>query len=116
MPLRSWRMRKRAIFALVCDFLFLILGVRKAISFVRWARVERGFGSVQVGQTRLAGVSKPRKPNYYSGRCGVIANPPPACSTEYVYGHPFAPLAPEYYIVFFSSDERAFQADRWSSP
>src|ERR1035438_8434543 len=109
-------MRKRTIFGLVCAFLLLILGLRTAISFGRWAKVEREFESVQVGQSRLTVVGKLGRPNYYSGRCGVIAIPLKECALEYVCGHPFAPIMPDYYIVSFSSAEQVIEADRWSSP
>ena len=110
------RMRKSVIFSLLCGFLLSIAGLRIAISFVRFSKVEREFASVQIGQSRQEIVSRFGKPRYYSGRCGVIADPLKACSLEYVYGHPFAPLIPEYYIVSFSSDERVIHADRYSSP
>jgi hypothetical protein len=110
------RMRKRTIFALVCVVFLLGFTLKVRLSFARWAKVQREFESVQVGQSRLTIVGKLGKPNYYSGRCGVIANPLPTCTLEYVYGHPFSPLNPDYYVVSFSSDERVIQADRWSSP
>jgi hypothetical protein len=109
-------MRKWKIFWLVCALLLLILGLRTAISFARWAKVERGFESIQVGQSRLTVVGKLGRPNYHSGPCGVIAVPLKACALEYVYGHPFAPIVPDYYIVSFSSGEQVIEADRWSSP
>ena len=110
------RMRKSVIFSLLCGFLLLVAGLRIAISFVRFSKVERKFASIQVGQSRQEIISRLGKPHYYSGRCGVIADPLKTCTLEYVYGHPFAPLIPDYYIVSFSSDERVIQADRYSSP
>ncbi len=110
------RMRKKTIFGIVCGFLLLITGLRVAVSFARFAKVERGFDSVQVGQSRRTIVNDFGRPNYYSGRCGVIVDSLQTCTLEYVYGHPFAPLIPDYYIVSFSSDERVIQAGRYSSP
>ena len=109
-------MRKRTIFGLVCALMLLTLGLRTTISFARWAKVEWGFESVQVGQSQMTVVGKLGRPNYYSGRCGVIAPPLKECALEYVYGHPFAPLIPDYYIVSFSSGQQVIEAERWSSP
>jgi hypothetical protein len=109
-------MRKRTIVSLAVACVLLILGLKAAVSFARFSNVEREFNSVAVGQSRLAVVQKLGTPNYYSGSCGVIHNPPQRCVSEYVYGHPFAPLVPEYYIVSFSSENRVIQADQWDSP
>src|ERR1700679_789250 len=96
---RTHRMRKRTLVSLALACLLLILGLKASISFARFSKVEREFNSVAVGQSRLAIVRKLGRPNYYSGSCGVIHNSPQSCVLEYVYGHPFAPLVPEYYIV-----------------
>jgi|ERR1700734_2910071 hypothetical protein len=109
-------MRKRTIISLALACLLLTLGLKAAVSFARFSNLERHFDSVAVGQSRLAVVEKLGRPNYYSGSCGEIHNPPHGCVLEYVYSHPFAPLIPEYYIVSFSSDDRVIQADPWMSP
>jgi hypothetical protein len=115
-PERADRMRKRTIVSLVLACLLLILGFKAVVSFARFSKVKRGVNSVLVGQSRLAIVQKLGRPNYYSGSCGMIHNPPQRRVLEYVYGPPFAPLVPEYYIVSFSSDDRVIQGDAWMSP
>jgi len=91
MGLQAPRIRKRVILGLVCVFLLLIVGVRETIAFVRWSEVKREFASVQAGQTRIAIAGKPGMPKLDAGRCGVIADAPPGCASEFVYGHPLAP-------------------------
>jgi len=109
--------RKRTIFIVVGISLILILGLRTTMKFAQWTKVQREFDSIQVGQSRLTVLGKLGKPNYYDGPCGrSFTNPLPTCAIEYVYGHPFSPLDPEYYVVSFSSEDRVIQADRWSSP
>jgi hypothetical protein len=56
------------------------------------------------------------KPNYYSGKCGVISIPSSDCVLEYVYSHPFAPIIPEYKVVSFSRDDRVIAAEELDSP
>jgi len=109
-------MRNRNIAILSLDLIVLILGLKAALSFARFAKVERNFSSVAIGQSRDSVVGRLGRPNYYSGKCGVIHNPPQNCTVEYVYGHPFSPLVPEYYIVSFSGDGQVIQADTWMSP
>jgi hypothetical protein len=89
---------------------------RTSVSFARFSNVERKFASVQDGESRVSVITRLGRPNYYSGRCGVIHVPEKGCVTEDVYSHPFAPLIPEYYIVSFSSDDRVIEADQWDSP
>jgi hypothetical protein len=93
-----------------------VLAVRTIYVFARFSKVERQFTSVQTGDSRDSVVTKIGKPNYHSDGCGVIHAPDKGCATEYVYSHPFAPFIPEYYIVYFSSDGRVINADRWDSP
>ena len=108
---RIWRI----ISAIVLVALILV-GVRLAIAFNRFSRVERQFASVEMGQSRNAVLAKLVRPNYHEGSCGVIHFPDKNCATEYVYAHPFAPWIPEYYIVAFSSDDRVIEANKWTSP
>jgi hypothetical protein len=107
--------RTRIILILVAGIV-LILAVRTLLAFVRYSQVERGFGSVHLGESRTAVITKIGKPNYYAGKCGVIHFPDKNCSLEYVYSHPFAPIVPDYYIVSFSPDDRVIEVDPWNSP
>ena len=94
----------------------LVLSVKTAIAFGRYAKAERSFTSVKIGDSRTAVNGTMGKPNYHEGKCGVIHFPDKNCAVEYVYSHPFAPLVPEYYIVSFSPEDRVIEADVWSSP
>jgi len=94
----------------------LILTLRTVVAFAQFSKVERGFVSFQNGQSRSSIITKMGRPNYCSGKCGVIHYPGKSCSLEYVYSHPFAPIIPEYDIISFSSDDRVIEADKWDSP
>ncbi len=107
--------RTRVILILVASIV-LILAVKTIVAFARYSKVERGFASVHVGESRAVVITKIGKPNYHAGECGVIHFPDKNCALEYVYSHPFAPIVPEYYIVSFSSDDHVIEADQWSSP
>jgi len=55
-------------------------------------------------------------PNYHAGACGEIGSAQKDCALEYVYSHPFAPYAPEYYVVSFSPDDRVIDSKHLISP
>ena len=109
-------MRKRKVAGLVCLTFLLATTLRASVLIARFAKVQREFSSLQIGQSRQSVVSKLGKPSYYSGRCGVIATPLPNCSLEYIYAPPLAPFYPDYYVVSFSSDDQIIDADRYPSP
>jgi hypothetical protein len=95
-----------------------VLTLRVVIAFERFSRVEQDFKSIQNGQSRASVTAKFGKPNYYSGKCGMMVEVPVGknCAAEYVYSHPLAPLLPDYYVVSFSADGRVIQADHFVSP
>ena len=94
----------------------LVIAAKTVIAFGRYAKAERSFASVQIGDSRASVIGRMGKPNYHEGKCGVIHFPDKNCALEYVYSHPFAPLIPEYYIVSFSPEDRVIEADEWDSP
>jgi hypothetical protein len=96
--------------------LLLVFAMRTVVAFTHYAKVERAFPSVELGDARASVIGKMGKPNYHAGKCGVIHVPDTSCAVEYVYSHPFAPLVPQYYIVSFSQDDRVIEADEWDSP
>lgn len=93
-----------------------VLAAKTISAFTHYAKVERSFASVQMGDARISVIGKMGEPNYHAGKCGVIHAPDKSCALEYVYSHPFAPLVPEYYIISFSQDDRVIEADEWDSP
>jgi hypothetical protein len=112
----AFDLRKGTIFKIVGTSLILILGLRTTMNYVQWTKVQREFDSVQVGQSRLTVLGKLGKPNWGAGRCDELFAAPPGCAIQYVYGHPFSPLDPDYYVVSFSAEDRVIQAGRSSSP
>jgi hypothetical protein len=103
--------------ALIPSFcVLLVLAIKTIIAFGRYAKAERSFASVQIGDSRASVIGRMGKPNYHEGKCGVIHFPDKNCAVEYVYSHPFAPLVPEYHIISFSPDDRVIEADEWDSP
>jgi hypothetical protein len=109
-------MQRRRVVAILGISFLLLLALRTALSFRRFAGVERNFGSIHDGESRSSVIRRLGTPNYHAGKCGVIANSPPTCAIEYVYSHPFAPLLPDYYVVSFSADDQVIAADRLTSP
>jgi hypothetical protein len=54
-------------------------------------------------------------------RCGEFWAPFPkqeleGCKKEYFYASPFAPLLPQYYVVWFDADDRVQSLHGYSSP
>jgi len=109
------RKRRKIAIAVVLAVL-LFAGAKFAVGLARFSNIEKQFPSVQIGQSQSAVLAKLGRPNYYEGKCGVIHFPEKNCATEYVYSHPFAPWAPDYYIVDFSPEARVIEADHWTSP
>jgi hypothetical protein len=103
-------MRKRSIAALAVVGIVLILGARMAKAFYEFDIVERNFVWIRTGQTRPAVTAMLGKPNHHLGKCGEILDSPSGCAVEYVYASPFSRWAPEYYIVWFSSEDRVIGA------
>jgi hypothetical protein len=103
-------------FLLSVATMVVALSAKTVVAFTRYSRVQRGFASVHVGESRAMVIQEIGNPNYHAGKCGVIHFPDKHCALEYVYSHPFAPIIPDYYIVSFSPDDRVIEADQWNSP
>ncbi len=109
-------MKKGRIALLTSLGMLLVLGSRIAVSFARFSEVEQRFSTIHPGQSRESVETALGKPNYHEGRCSADFSPPQSCTLEYAYSHPFAPLLPDYYLVWFSSDGRVINADHETSP
>ena len=110
-------MKRRRVVAKALGVVVALLVVTRAtLAFRRFATVERNFGTIHQQDSRELVIAKLGSPNYHMGACGAISTSPPACATEYVYSHPFAPLLPDYYVISFSADFRVIAADRLTSP
>jgi|SRR5215469_10015519 len=104
-------------FALIVSLcLLLVITAKTVTAFGRYAKAEKSFASVQIGDSRASVIGRMGKPNHHEGKCGVIHFPDKNCAVGYVYSHPFAPLIPEYSIVSFSPEDRVIEADEWDSP
>jgi hypothetical protein len=109
-------MRKRRILGIVSICILLAISLKVAISYARFHTVERHFEQVQKGQTSSSVISRLGRPNYHEGSCSADFSPPQNCAKEYVYSHPFAPLIPEYYVVWFSSNDQVLFTENLISP
>jgi hypothetical protein len=110
------QMRERTIVATVFVVIVFGLSSRLVLAFVRFARVEHNFAAIELGLSKPAVVARLGKPHYHSAPYEIDFSPPSACSSEYVYGHPLAPLLPDYYVISFSADGHVIEANRWTSP
>lgn len=109
--------RFRRLAAITSVVIVLLVGARMAVAFHRFARIEREFKSVQAGQARSSVLEVLGTPNYRLGECGTLGDgAPPGCTLEYVYSYPLAPLVPNYYVVYFSANERVVDTAFLSSP
>ncbi len=108
--------RFRRLTAITSVVIVLLVGARMALAFHRFARIEREFKSVQAGQLRSSVVEVLGTPNYRLRACGTLGGNPPGCTLEYVYSHPLAPLVPNYYVVYFSANDRVLDTAFLSSP
>ena len=100
----------------VCTALLLLIGIRGVIAFHRFSVVEQNFDSIRAGDLRESVAARFGKPNYHAGSCSADFSFPKGCASENVYSHPFAPLLPDYYVVWFTSDDRVIAADHLPSP
>jgi hypothetical protein len=109
-------MKKSNIIAVACTGLLLVLAIKIGVSFNRFSTVEQGFAAIQPGQSRALVAGRLGVPNYHAGNCTTYFDPPQNCALEYAYSHPFAPLLPDYYLVWFSAEGTVISAERRTSP
>jgi hypothetical protein len=109
-------MRKGLIAALAVVGIVLILGARLAKAYYEFDIVERNFVWIRTGQSRPAVTAMLGKPNHHSGKCGRVLDSPSGCAVEYVYASPLAHWLPEYYVVWFSSEDRVIGASFTTLP
>jgi hypothetical protein len=113
---RILMMRKLWIFGIVSLGVLTAISLKCTISFSRFHSVERKFEQIQKGQSDSYVIASLGRPNYHEGGCSLDLSPPSNCFKEYVYSHPFAPFAPEYYVVWFSSDGLLLLTEHEISP
>ena len=109
-------MRKHQILGIVTIGILFVIILKVVISYEHFHIVMRDFEQVQKGQTSASVISILGKPNYHAGSCSADFIPPQNCVKEYVYSHPFAPMIPEYYVVWFSSNDQVLSAEILNSP
>jgi hypothetical protein len=110
-------MKTKRVLWSMCAALLLLISIRGVLAFHRFSAVEQNFDSIRSGDSRESVATGFGKPNYHAGPCSNASwDYPKGCTSEYVYSHPFAPLVPDYYAVWFSSDDRVIAADHLPSP
>jgi hypothetical protein len=101
----------------VCAALLFLASIRGVIAFHRFSAVEQSFDAIRAGDSRETVAARFGMPNYHAGPCSSASWAyPKGCVSEYVYSRPFAPLLPDYYIVWFSSDDRVIDTEHTTSP
>lgn len=109
-------MNRRLVFVVFWSALILFLWWHERNAFAHYATVRDEFVTVSEGQSEASVYTRLGKPSYHEGRCGVIARISTGCRVEFVYGHPFAPLTADYYIVEFDADHDVVATRHWVSP
>ena len=102
---------------------WILLGLVLTATVVAWlwpdwrvCRIERSLEQVRVGDDsaevhRLLG--RPWKDE----ACGAIfGGQPVGCVQEFVYAHPYAPYAPEYWIVYLDANRKVLDKAHLVSP
>jgi len=104
-------------------FLWIAIGIlagffvaRYAYGTYRFDYVARHFDSVHAGDSAAAVIGKLGRPNYHSGACLQDLRLSQSCSSEFVYGHPLAPMMAEYYVIDFSPQGGVIALNRLTSP
>jgi hypothetical protein len=108
--------RKQKALAILIGSAMFTAAARFSYSYLRYTTVGSRIHRVKPGATRQQVLDVLGAPNYHEGACGKIHPAHRGCATEFVYAHPFAPLLPDYYVVEFSKEGRAIEAERITSP
>ena len=87
-----------------------------AFRLVRFHTIEARLASVKPGMRQAQVDSLLGGPSTRSVGCRYISLPSSACSLEYDYSHPLAPVLPEYIVVLFNDEGRVTNAYHTTSP
>ena len=83
---------------------------------LRVRQLNKSFGQITADDSRDLVLKKMGAP-WKDGACGDLGGGAPVgCVEELVYAHPYAPLAPEYWIVDFKSDRHMIEHSHLVSP
>lgn len=106
-------MRRKLFIACIC-----LLAI---VSIIVWPifrvrKLNRQFGSITSGDDRSSVVRKVGKP-WKDGECGAyVGGRPPGCGEEFIYAHPYAPVFPEYWVVYFDAGHHVINSVHLVSP
>lgn len=96
---------------LICVGLLIVGSIVFGVVWVshgeyRFRIAKKNFGSVRIGDTRDAVISRLGKPNNHDGECYADFGPPKECASELIYSDPSDLLMGNLYIVDFSRQGR----------
>jgi hypothetical protein len=100
----------------IVAIVLLVIGPLILWPVLRVKHLQHQFALVRVGDdegTVLRTMGKPWKVT----TCGEYsAGNPNECSEEFIYAHPYAPLASQYWVVDFDSGKRVLRSAELQSP
>jgi hypothetical protein len=106
---------KRSLSLVTLGFLFLVV-VAIVWPIVRVHQLEKSFGEVKIGDTKSR-VRKRMGAPWKDEECGkYLGGRPVGCVTEFIYAHPYAPYAPEYWEISFDSNNQTISNIHLVSP
>jgi putative hemolysin len=85
---------------------------------IRDGRLDANFKSVSLGMSPEQVVDTMGTPSW-DGKCGtrpLTGRLPPDCVREFGYADTLAPLTPEYWLIWFGSNERVIHTAKLVSP
>jgi hypothetical protein len=106
---------KRAVIGAVLGFV-LIMVAAIAWPIIRVRQLEKSFSEVIIGDTKdlvLKRMGTPWKDEECGKYQGGITT---GCVEEFVYAHPYAPYAPEYWDIEFDSNNQVISNIQLTSP
>lgn len=78
--------------------------------------LDSSFGKVKTGDTRAAVESRMGRP-WKDEECGsYLGGKASGCVEEFVYAHPYAPYAPEYWVIDFDASRTVINSVHLVSP
>lgn len=106
--------------ALVLVYVVMVGVLWLASAILRDHRLYSNFGKIQNGMSEREVVRLMGKPTRVE-TCGEFWAPVPqwelqGCVKELFYASPFAPAAPQYYVIRLGADQRVVEVAPYSSP
>lgn len=99
----------------ILGFLFLMIALY-VWPTVRVPRLNASFEVIKENDTKETVLESMGNPRRIEGCGEYLGDNPTGCVREFVYAHPYAPLAPEYWVVYFNSNNRVLGKVHLVSP